>query len=484
MKSKLKIIIPIGIALIAIVLAFVFIRFAPAKTTDIGAMISTAQQYLTEQKYEQAIAEFQKIIEIDPKNADAYIGLAKAYIGIGDTDKAVEVLEDGYEQTNDDRILEMLEELKSGEETAETTVTTVETTEETVTTAGMKIIVPDLEGLSKEEAIELCEKVGLKYAISESESYDVEKDHVISQQVTAGSEVDERTTILFTVSKGTNLTTTSETTVSETTSDVITTTDAKIRKGVESGQCGENVNYTLDKNGTLYVYGTGDMFDYSWSYINNDYHIDGVEDYVVAEEDSSNCVGIDGSYRPVNYWGEPSPFGGNDKIKHLVIEKGVTSIGNSTFVYCYNLEDISLADTVKTIGKSAFNYCVSLDINKIPSTVITINDSAFENCSSLKQITLCSETIKRYAFAYCENIEKVLLTKDVKRIGRGSFCGLFGGAPKKVIIQNPDCLFYLDTEPGFEDEVFHQDTILYGYSESTAEKYANEFGRTFKALAE
>ena len=129
MKSKLKIIIPIGIALIAIALAFVFIRFAPAKTTDIGTMISTAQQYLTEQKYEQAIAEFQKIIEIDPKNADAYIGLAKAYIGIGDTDKAIEVLEDGYEQTNDDRILEMLEELKSGMETAETTVTTVETTE-------------------------------------------------------------------------------------------------------------------------------------------------------------------------------------------------------------------------------------------------------------------------------------------------------------------------------------------------------------------
>ena len=121
MKSKLKIIIPIGIALIAIALAFVFIRFAPTKSTDIGTMISTAQQYLTEQKYEQAIAEFKKIIEIDPKNADAYIGMAKAYIGIGDTDKAVEVLEDGYEQTNDDRILEMLEELKSGEKTAETT---------------------------------------------------------------------------------------------------------------------------------------------------------------------------------------------------------------------------------------------------------------------------------------------------------------------------------------------------------------------------
>ena len=134
---KSKIIIPIGIAIIVIALSLIFTRFAPTKTTDVGTMISTAQQYLTEQKYEQAIAKFQKIIEIDPKNADAYIGLAKAYIGQGDDDKAVEVLEDGYNQTGDARILEMLEELKTGDETSaetakeaiETEIVEIETTE-------------------------------------------------------------------------------------------------------------------------------------------------------------------------------------------------------------------------------------------------------------------------------------------------------------------------------------------------------------------
>ena len=134
---KSKIIIPIGIAIIVIALSLIFTRFAPTKTTDVGTMISTAQQYLTEQKYEQAIAKFQKIIEIDSKNADAYIGLAKAYIGQGDDDKAVEVLEDGYNQTGDARILEMLEELKTGDETSaetakeaiETEIVEIETTE-------------------------------------------------------------------------------------------------------------------------------------------------------------------------------------------------------------------------------------------------------------------------------------------------------------------------------------------------------------------
>ena len=104
MRSKFKIIMPICVAVAVIILAFVFIRFKTEQKENIGAMISTAQQYLTEQKYEQAIAKFQKIIEIDHMNVEAYLGLAEAYEKSGDPDKAYEVLEEGYEKTNDDRI--------------------------------------------------------------------------------------------------------------------------------------------------------------------------------------------------------------------------------------------------------------------------------------------------------------------------------------------------------------------------------------------
>ena len=104
MKSKFKIIMPICVAVAVIILAFVFIRFKTEQKENIGAMISTAQQYLTEQNYEQAITEFQKIIEIDHMNVEAYLGLAEAYEKSGDPDKAYEVLEEGYEKTNDDRI--------------------------------------------------------------------------------------------------------------------------------------------------------------------------------------------------------------------------------------------------------------------------------------------------------------------------------------------------------------------------------------------
>ena len=222
MKSKLKIIIPIGIAVIAIALAFVFIRFAPTKeSVDIGTMISTAQQYLTEQKYEQAVAEFQKIIDIDPKNVDAYIGLAKAYIGLGDTDKAVEVLEDGYDKTGDERIKQLIEELmpevtESPEAltTAETTIPMTEETtiDSTVTTTATVIeetvhliIVPDLRGKTEEEALKIGEEIGIKIVVQREPSNEIPEGKVISQDISGGSEIEDGEKIVVIVSEGKKL---------------------------------------------------------------------------------------------------------------------------------------------------------------------------------------------------------------------------------------------------------------------------------------
>ncbi len=109
MKTKSKIIIPAVTAVIAIILAFVLISFSPAEqAVDITSMLSTGQKYLSEFNYEQAIAEFEKIIELDPMNVDAYIGIAEAYEAVGDVDKAIEWLEKGYELRGDERIVEKL----------------------------------------------------------------------------------------------------------------------------------------------------------------------------------------------------------------------------------------------------------------------------------------------------------------------------------------------------------------------------------------
>ena len=93
-------------------------------------MLSTAQKYLYEQNYEQAILGYEPIINLDPKNVDAYLGLAQAYTGIGDKEKTVETLEKGFEMTGDERIKEILDKLLENKESEESSETTIETAEE------------------------------------------------------------------------------------------------------------------------------------------------------------------------------------------------------------------------------------------------------------------------------------------------------------------------------------------------------------------
>ncbi|MBQ5320075.1 MAG: hypothetical protein J6K17_13370 [Oscillospiraceae bacterium] len=114
MKSKLKIIIPVIIAVLAVIGAIIFIRFNSDDTNKISKMLDTAQKYLVENNYEQAIAEFENIIELDPKNVDAYIGIACVYDEIGNREMAIEWLEKAYEETESEEIKEMLDELLEG----------------------------------------------------------------------------------------------------------------------------------------------------------------------------------------------------------------------------------------------------------------------------------------------------------------------------------------------------------------------------------
>lgn len=93
---------------------------------------------------------------------------------------------------------------------------------------------------------------------------------------------------------------------------------------VASGTCGADLTWTLDENGTLTISGTGDMDDY-------------------------------------NSWGNPAPW--NDwkqQINAVVIEEGVTSIGDYTFSDHKKLTNVTLPESLTSIGDSAFWCCDGL----------------------------------------------------------------------------------------------------------------------------
>ena len=80
-----------------------------------------------------------------------------------------------------------------------------------------------------------------------------------------------------------------------------------------------------------------------------------------------------------------------NQLKAIVIEPGVTAIGNHAFYQCFNVKDITIPNTVTHIGNEAFYMCSISDVI-IPNSVETIGHGAFQSCGNLRDIYVSWET--------------------------------------------------------------------------------------------
>lgn len=131
---------------------------------------------------------------------------------------------------------------------------------------------------------------------------------------------------------------------------------------------------------------------------------------------------ISGSGQMDNYSSAIAPWYSSDDIKKVVIEEGVTSVGEDAFEYCYELNAVSLPSGIQSIGARAFYYCVKLAEINIPSSVRSIGDSAFYN-SNIREVTLPEgiPEIKNYTFYNCKSLKSVSIPEGVTRIGYYAF---------------------------------------------------------------
>lgn len=200
-----------------------------------------------------------------------------------------------------------------------------------------------------------------------------------------------------------------------------------------SGVCGDNLvwNYNID-NKTLTISGTGAMYDYdisnrpSW----DEYYFK-MQNVII-----NNGVTSIGDYA---FWCHPS-------LKSVEIPYGIITIGERSFNSC-PITDLIIPDSVTTIGKNAFEECAltgvivfgeglkiisnnafknsGLSVAKIPDSVSTIGDTAFFGCNSLTEVIIgngCSNIGER-AFASCDNLSIITFGDNISTIGSSAFSG-------------------------------------------------------------
>ena len=139
-------------------------------------------------------------------------------------------------------------------------------------------------------------------------------------------------------------------------------------------------------------------------------------------EDNALIIGGVGDME--NYSEEKTPPWHNkhEEIKKVIIESGITIIGDCAFRGLKNLEEVIISNNVNAIGVRAFESCKSLKKVTFPKNVLTIiGVSAFASCTSLEKVQINAEFIAVSAFTNCTSLANITLTENVVAIFDGAF---------------------------------------------------------------
>ena len=115
-------------------------------------------------------------------------------------------------------------------------------------------------------------------------------------------------------------------------------------------------------------------------------------------------------------------------ITTVIIQDGVTSIGNNSFYNHTGLTSVTIPNSVTSIGNYAFSGCTGLTSITIPNSVTSIGDGAFNGCKGLTSITIPNSvnTIASGAFRDCSGLTSITIPNSVTSIGTSAFNGCTG----------------------------------------------------------
>ena len=224
----------------------------------------------------------------------------------------------------------------------------------------------------------------------------------------------------------------------------------------ETGKLGDNVTWTLDSEGNLTISGTGAVSDH-------------------AEGDN--------------------PFANNDQIKNVIIEEGITHLGNYVFSSCHYIQSVELPESLISIGEYVFENCTALTNISIPDSVTSIGQYAFSG-TGIRSVVIPESVVTldtNSMFMDCRQLESVILPQSVTAI----YSNAFRNCVKLKEVDIPDSVTAIQNDV-FSGTTFTSlfipsgvtmingnalrgskiDTI-YGFKDSAAETFAKKNGLDF-----
>ena len=160
-------------------------------------------------------------------------------------------------------------------------------------------------------------------------------------------------------------------------------------------------------------------------------------DWTITEAKGEYTLTICGQGAMADYGGpdtenEPEWYSYHRNLTHLVLEEGITKIGENAFSGCDALTGaLLLPSSLNTVGDNAFEGCIGLSGTlALPDDLTSIGANAFHGCSRLSgDLTLPKNLNKigRWAFQDCAGFTGDLMIPDtVSEIGESAFYNCSG----------------------------------------------------------
>lgn len=265
--------------------------------------------------------------------------------------------------------------------------------------------------------------------------------------------------------------------------------EVKASNAIAEGIWGDNITWEFDGS-TLTVRGQGRMKDAPITWEDYTYTI-----HVPWPRDVQKIVIGEG----ITHIGKANFAVYYQALETIVLPNSLTSIGDVAFEHNKKLRTVNLPSNLKSIGDFAFYNCTKLQNVTLPNTLTQAGTSAFSSCDTFTAITIppSLKTVKG-SFSGCKNLTSVKISNGVNKIGKEAFAECpklktinlpasvsnigamaFDDCNKlaNVKIRNKNCK--IDSHP----LTFPKKTIIYGYKNSTAEKYAKKHNLKFKTLS-